>query len=142
MVIPVIEKKHVFQAESVDLIEVDRIQVRELGAEGMEWQIQGERRSGLLANENAVASLLRFLKAREIGGSSLTFVPVSRDPLAVIREIPNSTSIHRRTQEEEYRNTSQIRELANYYTFAHQSKWSDYINLLRILPLIITGHLW
>lgn len=44
--------------------------VSELGTEGIEWQIQCERRwlAGLLANENAIASLLRFLMATEIGG--------------------------------------------------------------------------
>lgn len=44
--------------------------VRELGVEGIRWQIQGERilLEGLSADEKAVASLLRFLKATEIGG--------------------------------------------------------------------------
>ncbi len=44
--------------------------MRELGAEGIRWQIQGERRwlAGLLADEKAAALLLRFFKATEIGG--------------------------------------------------------------------------
>ena len=44
--------------------------VRELGNEGIRWQTQVERRwlAGLLVNEKAVAPLLRFLKATEIGG--------------------------------------------------------------------------
>lgn len=44
--------------------------VRELGKEGIRWQAQAERRwlADLLANETAVAPLLRFLKATDIGG--------------------------------------------------------------------------
>ena len=44
--------------------------VRELEKEGVLWQAQAERRwlAGLLANEKAVAPLLRFLKATEVGG--------------------------------------------------------------------------
>lgn len=44
--------------------------MRELGAEGIRWQIQNEIRwlAGLLADEKAVASLLRFLKATETEG--------------------------------------------------------------------------
>ena len=45
--------------------------VRELEKEGVLWQAQAERRwlAGLLANEKAVAPLLRFLKATDVGGS-------------------------------------------------------------------------
>ena len=44
--------------------------VRELGKEGIRWQAQAERRwvAELIANERAVAPLLRFLKKTEIGG--------------------------------------------------------------------------
>lgn len=44
--------------------------VRELEKQGVLWQAQAERRwpAGLLANENAVAPLLKYLKATEIGG--------------------------------------------------------------------------
>ncbi len=44
--------------------------VRELEKEGVLWQAQAERRwlAGLLANEKAVAPLLRFLKATDVGG--------------------------------------------------------------------------
>ena len=42
--------------------------VRELGKEGVTWQAQAERKwlAGLLANEKAVTSLLRFLKATDV----------------------------------------------------------------------------
>ena len=44
--------------------------VRELEKEGIKWQAQVERRwlANLLANEKAVAPLLRFLKATDVGG--------------------------------------------------------------------------
>ena len=44
--------------------------VRELEKEGIRWQAQAERRwvADLVANEKAVAPLLRFLKATDIGG--------------------------------------------------------------------------
>ena len=44
--------------------------VRELEKEGVLWQAQAERRwlADLLANEKAVAPLLRFLKATGVGG--------------------------------------------------------------------------
>ena len=44
--------------------------VRELGKRGIKLQAQAERRwlADLLANETAVAPLLRFLKATDIGG--------------------------------------------------------------------------
>ena len=44
--------------------------VRELGKGGIKWQAQAERRwlADLPANETAVAPLLRFLKATDIGG--------------------------------------------------------------------------
>ena len=44
--------------------------VRELGKEGIKWQLQVERRwlAGLLGDEKAVGPLLKFLKARGIGG--------------------------------------------------------------------------
>ena len=43
--------------------------VRKLEKEGVIWQAQAERRwlAGLLANEKAVAPLLRFLKETEVG---------------------------------------------------------------------------
>ena len=47
-----------------------RDQVRELEKEGVTWQAQAERRwlADLLANEKAVAPLLGFEKAIEVGG--------------------------------------------------------------------------
>ena len=44
--------------------------VRELGERGVKWQAQAERiwLADLLANETAVAPLLRFLKSTEVGG--------------------------------------------------------------------------
>ena len=44
--------------------------VRELEKEGVLWQAQAKKRwlAGLLANEKAVAPLLRFLKATDVGG--------------------------------------------------------------------------
>ena len=44
--------------------------VRELEKEGIRWQAQAERRwvADLVANEKAVAPLLKFLKATDIGG--------------------------------------------------------------------------
>ena len=44
--------------------------VRELEKEGIKWQAQVEKRwlVDLLANKKAVAPLLRFLKATDVGG--------------------------------------------------------------------------
>ena len=44
--------------------------MRELGGEGIKWHAQVERRwlAGFLANEKAVAPLLKSLKATGIGG--------------------------------------------------------------------------
>lgn len=44
--------------------------VRELEKEGVRWRPQADRNwlAGVLANEKAVASLLRFLRATEVAG--------------------------------------------------------------------------